>query len=199
MRQNVLVDDYRSAHVRRTMSDENIKIVEVPFPERLPYEGGGLMASGIKGETHIEALADRLRRVEEFQRRNDYRACIPCEKCNHFIEMRGFDRNGEEKCTGYWCNFGEFETDPFHTCGTSHLARNGRKKIIYNMLNAPADFGQRPQDDVRRVYGNIGQSLVQGEKRSILEEYAGGSGMYRRADGKSVREAGGVMPKQLMN
>lgn len=168
-------------------------IIEREHNQGIPYEGSGLIAAGIDGSTSAAALLDRQSRVAEFQERLDYREVVPCEKCSNCIELRGFTPNGTDVCTGHFCTNGCFEVKPNCTCNSGRLSK--RLRIIYSMRNAPPNFGLRPGD--RDITSE--ETAKTTEKRKEKRDYIGGSGHYQRADGKSVAEGAGMVPRRLMN
>lgn len=168
-------------------------IIEREFNNGIPYEGCGLIAAGIDGSTSAAALLDRQSRIECFKERMDYREVVPCEMCSSCVEMRGFTADGKDVCNGYFCKTACFEVKPNCTCNGGRMSP--RKTVIYSMRNAPLNFGLRSSD--RDITSE--ETAKTTEKRKEKRDYIGGSGHYQRADGKTVAEGAGMVPRRLMN
>lgn len=182
----------------KTMSGKVSEIVEMPMniPERT--EGRGLLVAGADGTVTAEAMADRARRTEGFIRRVDYRECISCDRCGNCLEIRGFTPKGEEKVLALYCPSGEMEVSPYHTCNQARRTKKaGRKKVIYELTNAPKGFelGMGRTDLRPSVPGET----IKLEPTIPVDGYRGGSKFYRRMDGDEEAEGSGKIPRGLTN
>ena len=181
------------------MENEVSEIVEVKpsIPERI--DGDGVCAAGIHGGIDAAAMMDRAKRTRNFRGRIDFRECIPCDRCGNCLEMRRFDKKGKDVILALYCLVGELEVTPYNTCNSARRTRDGRKKVVYYMENAPSGFrveANRIKAELPYVSPGGGKYL---ESTMPTKGYVGGSGYYRRADGDSVKGADGKIPKGLMN
>ena len=167
--------------------------VETPIPE----EGvaGTLCYAGIHGGTDAASMMDRQKRVDGYRERVHYRKCIPCERCTLSIELRNFNNAGEERLVGYICTQMECETMASCTCDMAQANRTGRRKVVFDMTNAPYGFkvgmankGVPPESPKNRI-----------EPDAPSEGYRGGSNFYKRADGDREAVCSGKVPRGLMN
>lgn len=180
------------------METKTSEIVEIPDTIREP-EGDGMMFAGIYGDTTMEAMADRRRRKEGYRERVNFRECIPCDRCGHCLEIRGFFRNGKEYVKTLLCLVGEFETTPYNTCDRAYRNRSNRRKVVYDLANAPKGFqaGLNPSKEAKFSFpGERGESK---NNEPPSEGYQGGSKFYKRADGDESSEGSGKIPRGLMN
>lgn len=189
---------YTYTHTMEPNISEPIE-VEVNIPERV--DGEGILCPGIYGGTDMKAMADRQRRLNSYKKRMEYRECVPCDRCCTCIEMRGFYPNGKERIIGLLCMSGEFETTPFNTCSSGRRSSTGRKRVVYDMTNAPKGFalglGNAKSDLEYMSPGD--PKRIKETSQSQVKEYIGGSSHYKRADGKVMDEASKEIPKGLMN
>ena len=170
--------------------------VEMPFVDK--GEEAGYCYAGIYGGTDMAAMADRQTRVERYSERENYRECVPCDRCTYAIELRKFMKSGEEKLAGMICTIMERETTKFHTCNKALRNRTDRKKIVYDLTNAPIGFrvgiGTKAE---------LGHASARSERGAEVEKpsvgYRGGSNYYQRADKDRGATGSGKMPKVLMN
>lgn len=178
------------------MTQNFTHIVELPSTVR-EREGDGLMAAGIHGETDPNSLLDRQRRVDGFMKRLEYRPCVSCDRCMMCIELRGFNRKGEERVTGYLCTYGEFEVSPFNTCNQGKRSRHDRRKVVYDMTNAPIGW----KLGLARKEAKVAEETEQIDERreAGLEGYRGGSKHYKRKGEESGKEGSVQMPRGLTN
>lgn len=173
-------------------------IVEIPETIR-EAEGAGCVYGGIYGERTMGALADRQKRTDNYRERVNFRECLNCDRCTHCLEIRGFYRNGKEYVKTYLCLTGEFETTPYHTCDRAQRNRRGRRKVVYDLANAPRGFevGRGSEDNLR--YREPGESIKESGGVPPEEGYRGGSKFYRRRDGDEEAEGSGKIPRGLTN
>ena len=167
------------------MNEQEEKFLEVEENEFYPQTGNGVMAAGIYGDADYSAMADRAKRVASFQSRYSFRDCVSCDRCYHCIEIRRFTQKGETETLAYYCLYGEFETGPYKTCNCGHATKTGRRKVVYDMTNAPVGFGTE-QGDIPKKRVKAGQ--VDSEGTGTPDVYRGGS--------VGVSE---TMPRRLMN
>lgn len=184
------------------MSEEenkNEKVsVEVPI-EVTQREGDGVCSIGIHGTTDYSAIQDRKYRQERIKEMEDYRGTIPCDRCSRCLEMRGFNELGNQITLGLYCLYGEFETTAWHTCNRAKTANNNRRKIVYDMRNAPFGFSEglsRVQLQTRDV---AIPKYVDEDHAKPYGEYTGGSRYYKRADGDKTKVGSGKVPTSLAN
>lgn len=181
------------------MKQDVSDIVEVPMviPERV--EGEGVCAGGIRGGIESGVMVDRAKRVKSFRGRLDFRECIPCDRCGNCLEIRRFTKKGEDRVLALYCLIGEMEVTPYTTCNNARRSRNGRKKVVYYLENAPAHFkvsAERVKAEVPYVAPGMGPKL----EETIPEQgYVGGSAYYRRKDGDGDEKGQGEMPRGLVN
>ena len=88
----------------------------------------------------------------------------------------------------YYCLYGEFETGPYKTCTAGHTTKTGRRKVVYDMTNAPLTFGSESRKSVKRN-GKAGE--VSTAETGEPQEYVGGS-VAPKGDGEKI-------PRRLMN
>lgn len=187
-------------HTKKKMDIEAIKekIVEVPFhlPER---DGEGLCSVGITGETDYASMQDRKTRIDRIKARDDWRETITCDRCGNCLEFRGFSSKREEITIGLYCLNGEFETTSYHTCNHSRMARNNRRKVVYDMRNAPLGFAEGLSK--LQLSSPMKEKLdeIKLERTIPIDGYKGGSEYYKRADGEKEAEGSGKVPKSLAN
>ena len=179
------------------MEQQITEILEVPMPAVDNIEGQGYAYGGIHGDRTSEAYATRRAKVSSYKSRIDLRECIPCDRCSYCLEIRGFHKSGKECIKGMVCLRGEFETNPYNTCNDALKSKNGRRKVLYDLENAPKGFKiEVGRSDL--VYKEPGESASEGV-RNPTDGYRGGSNYYKRADGDSDAEGSGKIPKRLMN
>lgn len=157
------------------------------------HEEGRYVSAGINGETDRESMADRLRRIEGVKGRTDWRDCISCERCTSCIELRSFARDQRTIQSSLFCMQGEFETSPYKTCNQAHRNRSGRRKVIYDLENAPIGFGTEEQ---KYVIESEWRRKTKVEETMPEGGYRGGSKYYKRPGGEGEQ---GVIPSKLMN
>lgn len=159
---------------------------------------GALHFAGIYGATDAKAMADRETRMEKSRARTNYRECISCDRCTFCIELRGFKNDGSEKLIGFICTRLEQETTAYHTCNDALKNRSGRKRVVFNMENAPLGFTAG-----MATKGNLPKKTVyeeNGVEADVPREgYRGGSNYYKRADGDREAVGSGKVPRGLMN
>lgn len=172
------------------------KVIEVPIKAPLREEGAGVMAGGIKGGGDEASLADRMRRVQQQRRTMDYRECVPCDRCGNCQEIRRFTKSGEERVLALYCFVGEMETTPYHTCNNGRRPKNGRKKVIYVLDNAPSRFQIYARQQSEVPFYEEGEKV---EPRYPQEGYMGGSKFYLRSGGEAGEADEKKIPKKLMN
>ena len=179
------------------MQEQFSDIVEIPLAVQERTEGDGLIAAGINGESSPVALMERQRRVEGFKERLEYRPCVSCDRCMMCIELRGFKRGGEEKVTGYWCTFGSLEVTPYNTCNQGKRSRHDRRKVVYDMTNAPIGWNL----GLARKEAKVAKETEQIDERreAGIEGYRGGSKHYKRKGEESGKEGSVQMPRSLTN
>ena len=177
--------------------------------ERIPQleeSEGGVMFAGRTGQVDCISLEKMQKRTERVKSANDYRECIPCEKCGGSIEIRGFFKNGQEKRIGWICKVMDSDVDGNHTCNMARLPRRPFRRVVYVMENAPNGFREGMSD--RQIHEIRGISDIKegGTKPSYKVEetipregYTGGTGYYRRADGNKEAKWSGQVPKSLAN
>lgn len=184
-------------HMCTCMQDNLTELVEVPLAVRERTEGEGLLYAGIHGETDPDSLTDRQNRVDGYKKRLEYRPCVSCDRCMLCIELRGFTRSGEERVTGYLCINGEFETTPYNTCNQGKRSRHDRRKVVYDMTNAPIGW----KLGLARKEAKVAKETEQIDERreAGLEGYRGGSKHYKRKGEESGKEGSVQMPRSLTN
>ena len=100
-----------------------------------------------------------------------------------------------------YCLTGELETTPFNTCNCARRSRNGRKKVVYYLENAPADFrasAEMIRPEVPYMSPGMGKKL-EPTMPSDGQGYVGGSGYYKRGNGEGGQEGSAKIPNRLMN
>ena len=169
--------------------------VEIESP--IPEEGGegNLCYAGIYGGTDTNAMMDRQKRVNGYQERIHYRTSIPCDRCTRCLELRKFSKGGEERLLGYICLQMECETSANHTCDMAQANRTGRKKVVFDLTNAPLGFKAGMAS--KKTPPEVMKNRIEPDEPS--EGYRGGSNYYRRADGNREAVGSGRVPKRLMN
>lgn len=179
------------------MEKQTTEIIEMPIDGCEEAVGAGYCFAGKNGETTPEAIAARQKRIESNKGRIDYRECISCDRCLHSLELRGFQKDEKEIVKGLLCMRGGFETHPYCTCNDAMKSRHGRKKVVYDLENAPKGFmigmGKRGLE-----YRNPGENPRSATRRPE-KGYIGGSKFYQRIDGERELESGSKMPKGLVN
>lgn len=121
--------------------------------EALPQSnGGGIHVPGIYGENTTAGMADRSVRSATFMSHNDYRLVTPCFQCRSCIEFRKFDHRGEAESIGYYCILGDFRVDRYGTCRYGGMMKNGRRRVVYDLANAPAGFSSGLCDVTQKRY-----------------------------------------------
>lgn len=156
-----------------------------------------LLVAGIFGDTDAKAMADKERRTISFREKYDYREITTCPYCCNCIEFRKFTPSGEAVTVGRTCIMGELPVSEHGTCKSAYPRRNGRKRILYDITNAPAGFehGLAPVT-MRRFYSKKEQFKA---AREESRGYRGGSSSYNRADGDKEAIRSGRMPKGLVS
>ena len=175
---------------------------EMPLYVRERTEGPGIVGGGKHGEIGVTAIVERQKSAAKYCKGVGYRECVSCDRCAQCIEMRGFSSHGKERVTGLLCINGMFETTPWHTCNAGRRSSIGRKKVVYDMTNAPQDFIIGVGGDATLTYepGVSSEEIAEaGKEMQRGMKYRGGSKYYKRADGREPDEAKGEMPKGLMN
>ena len=180
------------------------KKIEVEIPMTLPKREGdaGLCAVGTTGDTDYASMKAREKLIAGMQEREEYRYAVTCDRCGECMEFRGFSPRGAEIVLGLWCRLGEFETTAFHTCNKARLPRKERKKVVYDLRNAPIGF--------REGLSSLQLSAPMEEHREDVKPdrpdktvyamgYKGGSEHYNRIDGDKEAEGTGKIPRRLMN
>ena len=169
------------------MEPEN-GFIEKEEPDGELEQVGGLSFAGPNGELDASAMLWRKARSMGFKERMGYRPAVPCDRCANCIEVRRFTETGKVQSCGYFCISGEIDTSPYYTCNAGKARKNGRKKVLYDLNNAPMGFEVGiGTGDVREVLENEG---VRSEK--VIMEYRGGSKpMARKEDDQ--------MPRRLVN
>lgn len=143
-----------------------------------------------------KAVTDRLRRVESFKQKKGYHEVVPCEGCCNCLEIRKFSKAGEVEVVGFYCFMAECVVSQYGTCDSGYLRNNRRRRVIYELENAPVGFEQGQTNiQMRRFYTKKEESRAR--EREAQEGYRGGSKFYVRADGGDV--GSGKIPKSLGN
>ncbi|MGN0130722.1 MAG: hypothetical protein ACI4CE_07540 [Methanomethylophilus alvi] len=172
--------------------------IEVPnaIPEDKGF--GSVHFAGIYGTTDAKSMVDREMRMERSRKRTNYRECISCDRCTFCIELRGFKNDGSEKLIGFICTRIEQETTAYHTCNDALKNRSGRKRVVFNLENAPLGFtaGMATKGDLPPRTGYEKNGI---EPDAPREGYRGGSNFYKRADGDREAVGTGRVPRGLMN
>ena len=181
-----------------TMEIKTSEIVEVPETVR-ESEGEGYAFAGIYGDTSVDAMTDRQKRKEGYRERVKFRECVSCDRCGHCLEIRGFYRNGKEYIKTLLCIPGEFETTPFNTCDQGYRNRKNRRKVIYDLANAPRGFEAGLHKPAEVGFKFPGDKRESKENEPPKEGYRGGSKFYKRADGDERSEGSGKIPRGLTN
>ena len=184
-----------------TKQKQMAKISEaIEIPNTIPEDKavGTFHFAGIYGGTNAEAMIDRETRMEKCRTRTNYRECISCDRCTFCLELRGFRKDGTERLLGFICTRLEQETTAYHTCNDALKNRSGRKRVIYEMENAPLGFcsGMATKGELPPVVGRAKNGV---ESEMPVEGYVGGSNYYKRADGDREAIGSGKMPGRLMN
>lgn len=177
------------------MGKEISEPIELPASIREEGGAGNLTYAGIYGASDATAMMDRQKRVDGYRERMHYRACIPCERCTHCLELRNFNGAGEERLVGYICTQMECETMASNTCDMAQKNRTGRRKVVFDLTNAPYGF---------KVGMARGTTPPESPKNKIEPDvpsggYRGGSNYYKRVDGDREAIGSGKVPKRLMN
>ena len=172
--------------------------IEVPSTIPEDKAAGTFRFAGIYGGTDAEAMADRDMRSAKYRERTNYRECIACDRCTFCFELRGFKKDGTEKLLGFICTRLEQETTAYHTCNDALKNRSGRKRVIYEMENAPLGFeaGMAIKSELPPRTGRERNGV---EPQAPSEGYRGGSNFYRRADGDKGAIGSGKVPRGLSN
>lgn len=179
-------------------NNEQTEVIEVPL--KVPQGAGhGLCAAGIYGDSGASAMKERQRRRQGCQDRIYYRECIPCDRCGNCLEIRGFTVSGLEQLKGLWCIPNEFETTAYHTCDMARQSRNGRKKVVYDLENAPYGFAEGLSRTQLNTEIPESDGEVKPPKTGARDGYTGGSEQYKRIDRDREAQGSGKMPGRLMN
>jgi len=172
----------------------------IEVPNNIPEDKavGSLRFAGIYGGTDAAAMADRDKRSAKYRERTDYRECIACDRCTFCFELRGFKNDGTEKLIGFICTRLEQETTAYHTCNDALKNRSGRKRVIYEMTNAPLGFeaGLSSKSELPPKTGREKNGI---EPAVPSGGYRGGSNFYKRVDGDREAIGSGKVPRRLMN
>lgn len=168
------------------MEKQNVsEVIEVPLVIPKRDEGAGVYPGGLNGGCDSTALLDRAQKMKIHLGRQDYRECVPCDRCGNCLELRRFNKRGEERLLALYCLPMEMETTAGHTCNMGRPQRNGRKKVVYELENAPSQFrlvGAHPSE--------VPMETVKEQKASAWAEeegYRGGSEQYKRKiDGRRL-------------
>lgn len=161
-------------------------------------EQNNLLSAGIFGEVDERAVSDRIRREMVFKARCNYQEFTPCCQCCYCIESRKFTADKQAVSTGFYCFHGEMVVTKYGTCTEAHVRANGRRRVVYDLENAPAGFEKGLADvKMQRLY-------TWKEKRKIMEKalketYRGGGVGYVRADGNAGAKGNGQIPRRLGN
>ena len=178
------------------MADEKIITVEEPVIQ--PEVTGRYISVGANGLSSAEALVEKKRKIEAAAVRTDYRECISCDHCVNSLEIRSFKRDRKTVVSSLLCLIMDKETDGFHTCNYSRRNKSGKRKIVWDLANAPDTFGTVYYENfVPSARDNKGED---GERTATADgEYRGGSKFYRRKDGDKEAVGGKKIPKGLGN
>lgn len=175
------------------MREEDTLEVEEALPEQSER---GFTPAGIYGDMDAKAVTDRIRRIESFKQKKNYHETVTCDGCCNSLEIRKFNKAGEIEVVGFYCFMAECVVSQYGTCDSGHLRNNRRKRVIYDLENAPIGFEQGQTNvPMRRFYTKKEES--QAREREAQEGYRGGSKFYVRADGGDV--GSGKIPKSLGN
>ena len=166
---------------------EEQNMLAVEEPEEPPKKVSGVSCGGPNGELDTGSMLWRKARTLGFKERAGWRTVIPCDRCANGIELRRFTTTGKVTTSGWYCVIGEMETNPCATCNNGKQRRNGRKKVLYDLTNAPIGF----EDGLEA--GSM-RDVIMGE--GLRSEPEGGE--YRGGSQKTKSEGKG-MPRGLMN
>jgi len=181
--------------------------IECEIERGLPVEEGEeLMFAGRTGEADYKSLAARRKRTDGMLKRLDYRECIPCDRCMHCIELRGFKKSGTEIVIGYICLMADSDIDADHTCNMARRSKKLYKRVVYFLKDAPIGFKEGLTE--KQLMG-CGQAHPEEKLQSGLSErlaatmpiegYKGGSEYYKRVDGDKEAEGTSKIPGRLVN
>lgn len=185
------------------MEEEPI-VCEEKIPS-IEIEPEGMMYAGRNGGVDSVSLLKTRNREKRIKETYDYRECIPCEKCNGFIEIRGFNQRGKEKVLGCICRILDCDVEANHTCNNGRLPRRPYRRVIYVMENAPKGFREGlTSGQIRKLdkEPETEEGAIEGFKVEATiprEGYKGGSGYYRRKDGDKEAEGTGKIPRKLID
>lgn len=176
------------------MADEKIITVDEPVIE--PEVTGRYVSVGANGLSTAEAFAEKKRKIAAAAVRTDYRDCVSCDHCVNSLELRSFKRDRKTVVSSMICLIMDKECDCYHTCNYSRRNKSGKRKIVWDLTNAPDSFGTVYYENfvpsARDNKGEDGGRTADGDG-----EYRGGSKFYRRKDGEEIGSR--KMPKGLGN
>lgn len=181
--------------MRERYSDP-IEMTSLNYPEK---DGEGVTFVGVYGDTNIDAMADRARRTEGFKDREYYRGCIPCDRCGNCLELRKFSVGGIEKVTGLICMVGGYETTAWNTCNQARRPRRDRRKVVYDLENAPPGFKEGLAEKREVLEVGQGPEKMVAPVGNPAKGYVGGSEKYKRKGKERGSEGSAQMPKGLVN
>ena len=190
-------------HIAHAMGNETILCEERINP--LEEDESGMMFAGRVGETDYQSLMLRRERTRRLQESNDYRACIPCDRCGSGVEIRGFTKAGKEKLIGYVCRLMDCETNANNTCNMARLTRKPYRRVLYILQDAPRGFREgmteRQLTEIDSRSGEVEEAQEGFKVETTMPKhgYHGGSGYYNRADGDKEAVGSGRMPVRLTN
>jgi len=174
------------------MSEKNNIVVE---EEGLP-EVPSLMAAGIFGETDAKSMADHDIRVIRYREQYGFHEVVTCPYCCNCIVFRKFTTSGEAYTAGMYCFNGEITVSEHGTCSNARARRHGRKRVLYDITNAPPGFEQGLAPVTMHQIFNKREKF-----KAIREEsrgYRGGSSGYQRTDDEGEKGTGQI-PRRLGN
>lgn len=161
-------------------------------------EEGEYVMAGIYGDSDKASLEDREWRAHKKKLGAHYRECISCERCSNCIEIRKFMRDQKTVKAMLYCGVLESQAEFGHTCDSAHKNKSGRKRVIWDLENAPPTFGlEEPQ---YRIVKEGELSKVYGIEEPPTTYVGGGKEAKERLRemGKG-KQGSGAMPRGLMN
>lgn len=161
---------------------------EVEEIEETPQLSKGISCAGPNGELDAGSMLWRKARTIGFKERSGWRVIVPCDRCANCIELRKFTVDGRVETSGWYCISGEIDTNPFATCNCGKKRRNGRKKVLYDLTNAPIGFENGLSDVVVSSSGMESSEVRSSQEPTV---YVGGS-VAPKGDGEKI-------PRRLMN
>lgn len=182
--------------IRKTEAEGGVLVTEEVMMSEA--EIGEYATAGIYGDDDRASMEDRQRRTQKKKVGENYRECISCERCANSIEIRKFMRDQKTVKAMMYCSLLEDQAEFGHTCDSAYKNKSGRRKVIWDLENAPPTFGL--EESKYKIVKGGELSRVYGVEERQTTYIGGGKEAKER-----VRELGngqkgsGVMPRGLVN